>query len=446
MKKIYENIEQNQNRYLEELMGFLAQPSISTRGEGIHECTRMLKDRMDSIGIETRIIPTPGHPVVYGYIRGRSEKTLLIYGHYDVQPPEPLEKWDSDPFAPEIRDGRLYARGSADNKGQLYAHFAAIEAIVAAEGSLPVSVKFLIEGEEEMGSPHLEGFIESNRDLLKADAQYTSDASIHDSGRPMIILGMKGMVYLELTATGPNRDRHSAEADYVPNPVWDLVWALHSMKGPDHQVNVAGFMDPVVPPSEQEKEIVASLPVDREKLLRDRGIESMVPTVGENFYAARMLPTFNISGVVAGYTGEGTKTVLPAEAKAKLDIRLAADQKPKDVFEQVSQHLRDHGFDNIRVDYLSGLEPSRTDIDHPYVGMIRQAVADAFGEEALLFPRIIGSGPDYLFTDRLGLPSVIVPYANADCGQHAPNENLVLDFFYKGIRTSATVIQRFAEL
>ena len=446
MKKIYQYIEENQEKYIQELMKLLAQPSISTRGEGMMECTQMLKDKMESIGIETQIMTTPGHPVVYGHIRGRSEKTLLMYGHYDVQPPEPLEKWDSDPFVPTIKDGRLYARGSADNKGQLFAHLAAIEAILAVEGSLPISVKFLIEGEEEMGSPNLAGFIEANRDLLKADAQYTSDASVHDSGRPMIILGMKGMVYLELTATGPNRDRHSAEADYVPSPVWDLVWALNSMKGSDHRVEVAGFMDPVVPPSEQEKEIVAGLPVDREKLMRDRGIRSMVPTVGENFYAARMLPTFNISGISAGYTGEGNKTVLPAEARAKLDIRLAADQKPQEVYEQVKQHLHRHGFENIRVDYLSGLEPSRTDLNHPYVGLVRQAVEDAFGEEALLFPRIIGSGPDYLFTDRLGLPSVIVPYANADCGQHAPNENLVLDQFHKGIRTSATIIRRFADL
>ena len=446
MIEIYNHIDSKREEYLDSLMELLRQPSISTRGEGMEECTRILKEKMENIGIATEIIPTPGHPVVYGYIRGRSEKTLLIYGHYDVQPPEPLDQWQSDPFDPVIRDGRIYARGSADNKGQFYAHLAAIESILAVEGSLPVSIKFLLEGEEEMGSPHLEQFIVEHRDMLQADAQYTSDASVHDSGRPMIILGMKGMVYLELTAKGPSRDRHSAEADYVPSPVWDLIWALTSMKGPDHQVQIPGFMDPVVPPSEQEKEIVASLPVDREKLMHDRGIPAMLPTVGENFYAARMLPTFNISGLVAGYTGEGTKTVLPSEAKAKLDIRLVADQKPQEVYEQVKTHLQDHGFHNIKVEYLSGLEPSRTDIDHPYVKLIQDAVAEAFAETPLLFPRIIGSGPDYLFTDRLGLPSVIVPYANADCGQHAPNENLALDQFYKGIKTSATVIHRFAHI
>ncbi len=446
MNQIYEYIRQNQDKYVAELMALLQQPSISTRGEGIRECIDLLTDKMEKLGIQTTVIPTEGHPVVYGFIQGRSDKTLLIYGHYDVQPPEPLDKWTSDPFVPEIRDGRIYARGSADNKGQLFAHLAAIEAIQAVEGSLPVSIKFIFEGEEEMGSPHLERFIVDHPTLLQADAQYTSDASIHDSGRPMIILGMKGMVYLELKAKGPNRDRHSAEADYVPNPVWDLVWALESMKGADHHVKVKGFYNPVVAPSEQEKEIVASLPVDREKLMKDRGIPAMLPTVGDNFYAARMLPTFNISGISAGFTGQGTKTVLPSEATAKLDIRLAADQKPKEVYEQVKKHLKDHGFDSITVEYLSGLEPSRTDLDHPYVSMIRKAVAESFSEDPLLFPRIIGSGPDYLFTDRLGLPSVIVPYANADCGQHAPDENLQLDCFYKGIRTSATVIQRFAEI
>ncbi len=444
MDQVYQYIDDHKEQFIHELMPLLAQPSISTQGIGIKECTRLLKRMMESIGIETQIIPTDGHPVVFGHIRGKSAKTLLVYGHYDVQPPDPLEEWESDPFQPEIRNGRIYARGSADNKGQLFAHLAAIKAIKEIKGELPINIKFLFEGEEEMASPNLAAFVENHTELLSADAQFTADAGVHDSGKPMIILGMKGMVYLELVAKGPNRDRHSAEADYVPNPAWDLIWALASMKSVDHQVHVDGFWDHVVPPSPEEEAIVRALPVDREKLMKDRGIPEMIPIVGDNFYAARMVPTFNISGLVSGYTGDGSKTVLPASARAKLDIRLAADQKPKEIYEQVVKHLKAHGFDRIDVHYLGGLEPSRTDIKHPYVALIKAAVMEAFGEEPLIFPRIIGSGPDYLFTDRLGLPSVIVPYANADSGQHAPNENLVVDQFIKGIKTSATIFSRFA--
>ena len=200
----------------------------------------------------------------------------------------------------------------------------------------------------------------------------------------MIILGLKGMVYLELVAQGPSRDRHSAEADYAPNPAWDLIWALASMKGPDHRVRVAGFADAVVPPSPAELAVVTALPVDRAKLLRDRGLTSFIPTVGDDFYVARMQPTFNISGLVSGYTGDGSKTVLPSVAKAKIDIRLAADQKPRDIYEKVKQHLSDHGFHNITVNYLGGLEPSRSDLDHPFVRMVREAVGRTFNQEPLL--------------------------------------------------------------
>lgn len=444
MEKINHRIDERRTEYLKQLFAFLRQPSISTQGVGIGECAEMLKRMLEELGAAAQIFPTAGHPIVYGELKGEADRTLLLYGHYDVQPPEPLDQWESDPFEPVLKDGRIYARGSADNKGQLFAHLAAVEALKAVEGKLPLNIKFLFEGEEEMGSPHLAPFIESHTELLAADAQLTADAGMHDSGRPMIIVGMKGLLYLELAAQGPSRDRHSAEADYAPNPAWDLIWALASLKGPDHRVKVAGFMDAVVPPSEEEMEIVSRLPVDREKLLRDRGLTHFIPTVGENFYAARMQPTFNISGLVSGYTGEGSKTVLPSVARAKLDIRLAADQKPRDICEKVKRYLTDNGFDNISVRMLGALEPSRSDLNHPFVRLVAETARQTLGQEPLLFPRIIGSGPDYLFTDRLGLASVILPYANPDCAQHAPNENLLVENFIAGIKTSAALFKAYA--
>jgi acetylornithine deacetylase/succinyl-diaminopimelate desuccinylase-like protein len=440
-------IEANRERFLEELFVFLRQPSISTRNEGMQDCAELLAGLMRDVGIETRIMQTPRHPIVYGEIdKGPDAPTVLVYGHYDVQPPEPLELWSSPPFSPEIRNGKIYGRGTSDNKAQIFIYIKTIEALRAVTGDVPLSFKFLYEGEEEIGSPSLAPFVEANKDLLKADLAYFSDSHIHESGRPMIILGLKGMVYVELTARGARIDQHSMRATGVPNPAWRLVWALNSLKGPDNKVAIDGFYDDVRPLTNMERETIAKIPVDEKGLLEFFGIDGFLPGRVENGYYFNLVsePTCNIAGLISGYTGEGSKTVLPSVAKAKVDMRLVPDQRPEDILAKLRRHLDAAGFSDIEIQGGNFLTPSRTPIDHPALPVIVDSLRDAYGLEPIVFPGIGGAGPNYVFTDILGQACFVVPHATHDQANHAPDESMDLAGFFNGIRTGVRVFPRLA--
>lgn len=439
LQDVYKYIEENADRMLERLWPLLSQRSISAQGAGMSESARLLAQIMEDVGIKTQILPTSGETMVFGQVDERADTTLLVYGHYDVQPPEPLEQWKSPPFEPTVRDGFIYARGAADNKGQLYAHLMAIEALLATRGRLGCNVKFLFEGEEEVGSPNLAPFIRANKQLLAADACYTSDALQHPEGHPYIFPGLKGMVTMELTCRGANRDRHSAMADIIENPAWRLLHALTSMRDLDGQISVDGFYDDVVPLSRRDRELLAAVPNPKEQLKADLGLQSLRPAAEENFHVARTEPTFNISGLVSGYTDEGMKTVLPHVASAKLDIRLAPKQHPDRIASLVRAHLDKQGFTDVEMEVTGRSIPSMTDVEHPFVELVLEAAREGFGRDPLLYPKVVGSGPDYVFTDILGMPSVIVPYAGSGSEIHAPNENMAVDAIVKGARTSAAV-------
>ncbi|MGO4572614.1 M20/M25/M40 family metallo-hydrolase [Microvirga sp. 2TAF3] len=446
--KIDAYIEDNRERFLEELFTFLRQPSISTRNEGMHECADLLAGLMRGVGIETRIMETPRHPIVYGEIdKGPDAPTVLVYGHYDVQPPEPLELWTSPPFEPEIRNGKIYGRGTSDNKAQIFIYIKTIEALRAVTGDVPLSFKFMFEGEEEIGSPSLAPFIEVNKDLLKADLTYYSDSHVHESGRPIIILGLKGMVYVELTARGARIDQHSMRATGVPNPAWRLVWALNTLKGPDNKVAIEGFYDDVRPLTNMERETIAKIPVDEQTLLDFFGIEKFVPGRVEDGYYYNLIsePTCNIAGIVSGYTGEGSKTVLPSVAKAKVDIRLVPGQRPEDILAKLKRHLENAGFGDIEVEGGNFLIPSRTPIDHPALPVIIESLQEAYGLEPIVFPGIGGAGPNYVFTDILEQACFVVPHATHDQANHAPDESMDLAGFFNGIRTGVRVFPRLAQ-
>lgn len=439
-------IEDNRERFLEELFVFLRQPSISTQNIGMQDCAELLAGLMRDVGIDTTIMQTPRHPVVYGEIIKEGAPTVLVYGHYDVQPPEPLELWTSPPFAPEIRNGKIYGRGTSDNKAQIFIYIKTIEALRAVAGDVPLSFKFLYEGEEEIGSPSLEPFVQQNRDLLKADITYFSDSHIHESGRPMIILGLKGMVYVELTARGARIDQHSMRATGVPNPAWRLVWALNTLKGPDNKVAIDGFYDDVRPLTNLERDTIARIPVDEQALLDFYGIDALLPGRVEDGYYYNLIsePTCNIAGIVSGYTGEGSKTVLPSMAKAKVDMRLVPGQNPADILEKLKRHLINHGFGDIEVEGFNFLTPSRSPIDHPALPVIVEALGDAYGLEPLVFPGIGGAGPNYIFTDILGQPCFVVPHATHDQANHAPDESMDVAGFFNGIRTGVRVFPKLA--
>lgn len=440
-------IEDNKDRFLEELFVFLRQPSISTQNDGMDACAELLAGLMRDVGIDTKIMETPRHPVVYGEIIKEGAPTVLVYGHYDVQPPEPLDLWTSPPFEPEIRNGKIYGRGTSDNKAQIFIYIKTIEALRAVTGDVPLSFKFLYEGEEEIGSPSLEPFVAENKDLLKADITYFSDSHIHESGRPMIILGLKGMVYVELTARGARIDQHSMRATSVPNPAWRLVWALNTLKGPDNKVAIEGFYDDVRPLTNLERETIAKIPVDEKALLDFYGIDGFLPGRVENGYYYNLIsePTCNIAGIVSGYTGEGSKTVLPSVAKAKVDMRLVPGQKPADILEKLKRHLDTQGFGDIEVEGYNFLTPSRSPIDHPALPVIVEALGDAYGLEPVVFPGIGGAGPNYVFTDILEQPCFVVPHATHDQANHAPDESMDVAGFFNGIRTGVRVFPRLAK-
>ena len=442
-------IAANRDRFLSELFRLLRQPSISTRNEGMHECAALLASQMRDVGIKTEIIPTARHPVVYGEIPKAGAPTVLIYGHYDVQPPEPLDLWDSPPFEPAIRNGKIYGRGTSDNKAQLFTYLKTVETMWAARGGLPVSLKFLYEGEEEIGSPNLEPFVEANRARLAADLTYYSDSHIHESGRPILILGLKGMVYVELKARGVGTDQHSMRATSVPSAAWRLVWALSTLKDKSNRVLIPGFYDDVRPLTPLEREAVARIPVDAEKLKAFFGIDAFLQgRESSDFYFNLVSePTCNIAGLLSGYTGPGSKTVLPAEAMAKIDMRLVPDQRPDDIAAKLRAHLDAQGFADIAVETSQHfLTPSRTPIDHPAVAIICEALRETYGSEAIVFPNIGGAGPNYIFTDVLKQPCFVVPHATHDQANHAPNENMEVEGFFRGIRTQCRVFEKLAGL
>jgi len=361
-------------------------------------------------------------------------------------PPEPLAEWLSPPFEPTIRDGRLFARGAGDNKGQIFAQIAGARAWLAAAGRLPINVKFLVEGEEETGSPHLASFVRDQRELLAADLVYTSDGPVFDDAHPQIVYGVRGLVYVELRARGANHDLHSGNwGGIAPNPAWTLVHLLATMLDADNTVTIPGFYDAVRPLSPAARAAIERIPLDQRRALRELGLERLPPPPAVPYFDRLMArPTLNIAGFSSGYGGEGSKTVLPATALVKMDMRLVPDQQPDDIFAKVVAHVRRHA-PEVDVWRLGSMEPSFTPLEHPYAECIRRAVATGFGRPPLDVPLLGGSLPDAVFTKILGLPSFLVPYANADERNHAPNENIEVARVFKGIRTAAALLAYLAD-
>jgi acetylornithine deacetylase/succinyl-diaminopimelate desuccinylase-like protein len=437
----------NEARDLDDLRRLLRQPSISAQNIGVAECADLVLTTLRDAGISARLLPTPAHPVVYGEWTGAPGKpTVLIYGHYDVQPPEPLAEWLSPPFEPTVRDGKVFARGAGDNKGQIFAQIAAARAWLETAGALPVNVKFLIEGEEETGSPHLAAVVADHRDLLAADLVYTSDGPVHDDAHPQIVYGVRGLLYVEVRARGASHDLHSGNwGGVAPNPAWTLVELLASMRDDAGRVAIPGFYDDVRPPTPAFRAAMARIPLDQAAALATIGLDRLpLPADAGYFERLMAMPTLNIAGFVSGYGGPGSKTVIPATAVVKLDMRLVPDQQTDDIFEKFRAFVARQA-PEVEVARLGGMEPSYTPIEHPSAAIVRRAVATGFGREPIDVPLLGGSLPDAVFTKILGRPSFLVPYANADERNHAPNENIEINRFYAGIRTATALFAFLAE-
>ena len=443
-------LEANLDASLAELSRLVAQPSVGAQNWGLEECARLVAEMLQQRGFAVEIIPTAGAPVVYGELKGRSPKTLLIYNHYDVQPPEPLELWDSPPFEPVVRDGKLYGRGVSDDKGQLVARLHAIDAMLGADNELPCTIKFVIEGEEETSSTHLTDFVLQNQERLQADACLWEFGGVDHREVPMVYLGLRGICYVELSVESLSTDCHSGLGGSIfPNAAWRLVWALNTLKGPDERIRLPGFYDRVIPPSPRDRELIEALPEVAEEYRTRYGVQEFLKglTGGPELQIAEVFePTCTICGLTSGYQGPGSKTVLPARASAKVDFRLVPDQRPEEVLAQLRRHLDDQGFPDVQITNLGGDRPARTDPDDPVVQLIARTAEPVYGVPMQIVPLIGGSGPSYPFVHDLGLPVVTAGAGYPGTLAHAPNENLRLDLYLKHAQHMVRFINEFGKM
>jgi acetylornithine deacetylase/succinyl-diaminopimelate desuccinylase-like protein len=448
LAQIDSHIEQNLERSLAELGRLCAIPSVSAQGSGIAECAEAVAALLRARGFAAEVVASARNPVVLADAPGASERTLLCYNHYDVQPAEPLELWTSPPFEMARREGRLFARGVADDKGELVSRLAAIDAVRAVTGGLPCRIKFLVEGEEEISSPSLPAFVEQHAGRLAADGCIWEFGSVNEQGRPVEYLGLRGICYVELSVETLTLDAHSGLGGSIfPNAAWRLVWALNSIKGPDGRVRIPGFYDNVVPPSERDMQLLAALPDSADEHRRMYGVKHFLGDLSgvELRREEVFVPTCTICGLTSGYQGPGSKTVLPARASAKIDFRLVINQTPEEIVGKLRAHLNAEGFDDVQIDFLGGGRPARTDPDDPFIKLVTATAREVYGSEPLIWPMIGGSGPNYLFTHHLGVPIATLGVGYPGSRAHAPDENLRVDDFVRGVKHMARVLLGFAE-
>ncbi|MBI3460788.1 M20/M25/M40 family metallo-hydrolase, partial [Candidatus Acetothermia bacterium] len=402
------HLQSRLDNYIAEASKLCAQPSVSARSEGTKECGQLVVEILKNHSLQVQSFQTPGNPVIVGRVKGRSSRTLLFYNHYDVQPPEPLELWTSPPFKPTVRNGALYARGAKDDKGELIARLAAMDAVRSANGGeLPCSVTFIVEGEEEIGSPHIAQFVQENLSLLKCDGAIWEEGSVDSQDRPVLSLGRRGILAVELEAQTMKRDAHSGGASTLPNASWRLLWALASLKGPDERIRIPGFYDQALPPTKYDLELIAAQPSDEAQVRAEFGLKEFLRNAtGEAYKCAVFEPTCNIQGFGSGYQGSGIKTVIPARATAKVDFRLVPNQDPKDIFEKLRHHLNQEGFSDVNVKWLGAMWPNKVAGDHPLVALTARAGEEVYGKPSVLVPMTGGSSPVYAFADPLKISVV----------------------------------------
>jgi acetylornithine deacetylase/succinyl-diaminopimelate desuccinylase-like protein len=452
MSDLRSYLEANAERHLAELLEFLRIPSVSTdpeRAGDVRRAGEWVQSQLQSAGVSAELHETPGHPIIYGEWLGAGESapTVLVYGHYDVQPPEPLDEWITGPFDPEVRDGKIYARGATDDKGQMFAHIKAAEAHLAVSGRLPVNVKYLIEGEEEVGSANLEAYIRANIDRLEADVVVISDTSMFAPGVPAIVYGLRGLAYFEMTVEGPSHDLHSGLfGGTVANPINVLCDIISSLRDAEGRVNVPGFYDDVCALTEEERAAWRDLPHDDEVWRVSCGAERLDGEAGFSTLERRWgRPTLDCNGIWGGFTGQGAKTVLPSKASAKFSCRLVPDQTPEKIEGLVEAAVRELAPDTVRVTFrrMHGARPVVVDTNHPAVGAARAALTDAFGAEAV-FIRGGGSIPVVAdFSSILKIPSVLMGFGLPDDRLHSPNEKYDLDCFYGGLLAASLFLEHY---
>ena len=446
-------VHENETRFLEELKDLLRIPSISTspeHNEATHRAADFVVDHLWAAGIENvELIETERHPLVYAdWLHAPGKPTVLCYGHFDVQPPDPLELWESPPFEPTVRNGNLYARGSADDKGQMFSHIKAIEAIKGVYGRPPVNIKFLIEGEEEVGGVSVAEYVAKNPAKLNADVALVSDTEMYAPGLPTLNIGLRGLVYLEIEARGPMRDLHSGlYGGAAPNAVFGLVELLAKAKDANGHILIPGIYDDVEPPSAEEKESWKHLPFDEDEYLKNEvGSTELTGEPGYSVFERTWArPTFEVHGIAGGFAGTGAKTVIPAKAVAKVSIRLVPRQDPEKILRSVQQFVKENTPRGIQceVRVLSAGPGLMVNTDHPAIRVAAKAFSDIFGRSTV-FTRSGGSIPIVGdFATHLGIPTILMGFGLPDDGLHSPNEKYNIRNYYDGIRTLAHFFEEY---
>ncbi len=455
MNRAIEHARTNQQQYLDELIEFLRIPSVSTKpehAEDVKTAASWLADRLKTAGLENvRVIPTNRHPLVYGdWLHADGKPTVLVYGHYDVQPAEPFDLWESPPFEPTVEDDFLVARGSSDDKGQVFIHVKAVEALLQTNGRLPVNVKFIIEGEEESGGQSLSVFIPENKAMLAADVALVSDTAIVNKETPAIVYGLRGMCYALIDITGPRRDLHSGSfGGGVNNPLNVLGHVIAKLKDENGRILIPGFYDNVRPLSAEERDILAKFPLDEAAWLAETGAPQ--PWGEPEFTLVERLgarPTLDVHGIIGGYTGPGSKTVLPAKVHAKISMRLVPDQNPARISQLFQAYIQEIVPSSVQVSVtIAGTAPaSISDYETSAMKAAVSAYQASFGKEPVLM-REGGSIPVVgEFQTHLGLETVLMGFGLPDDCIHAPNERFYLPNFYRGIETSIHFFQEYGKM
>lgn len=435
---------------ISDLQALIRQPSVSAKKQGLVECANLVAETMRRAGINSEVLYLDDKsiaPIVYGEVKSRSnpDRTILFYNHYDVQPEEPLELWNDDPFSGKVDGNYIYGRGSADDKGELITRIKAVEYFLKKTGDVPCNVKFMVEGEEEVGSVHVEQYLNKYRDRLVCDGVIWEFGYVDAKDRPVISLGMKGLLYVELVARGPARDAHSSLAVLIENPAWRLVSALATMRDQNGKILIKDWYREARPFTREELGIISKEPFDEKEFRREYGIDRFVRNAkGKDVKKALVgMPTCNIAGFNSGYIGKGAKTVLPAQATVKIDFRLVPDMVPEKQLERLKRHLKLKGFDDIEVKFIHGEAAARTPIHDPFVRQVQQAAKETFGS-AITSVSSAGTGPMYSFVKVLGAPCISIGSTYMFARIHSPNEFARIDLLNKTTKCIGRIMERFA--
>ena len=453
MENVVNFINSHKESYIDELKEFLRIPSISTLAENKRDmitAAEFVVAKLRTAGMENvKIIETKGHPLVYAdWLNAPGKPTVLIYGHYDVQPVDPINLWDSPPFEPTIKDGKIYARGATDDKGQMFMHIKSVEAFMKTKGSLPLNVKFIIEGEEEIGSGNLEEFVGKNQELLKCDSVLISDTSLYGPGIPTLTYGLRGLCYMEVEVTGPNRDLHSGTfGGGVDNPINVLAEMISKLKDTSGKIKIPGFYDSVIKLTKKERENFKALPFSEKKYAQELGVKQLNGEKGfstlERVWAR---PTLDCNGIFGGFTGEGAKTVLPSKATAKISMRLVPNQDPKKISKLFKSYITKIAPKTVKINIkdLHGAYPIATSLDDKATLAAANALSKVFGKKTV-FMREGGSIPIVVvFAKKLKASPVLMGMGLNTENLHSPNEHFNLNHFHLGILSSARFLDEFS--